>query len=306
MRFLIVLGLSLGLSALIAGARPAIADTKLPKAPDTIVLTGTITGKDHQTYKEVPFQVPAGIGRITVSFRYGGRDLKTTIDLGLYDPHGFRGWSGGNKSTFTIAKTDATPSYLPGPLPKGTWKLLLGIPNIRANVTAEYEARITLSTSAGDLASLDDQPIRPDAGWYRGDFHAHTGHSDGVCTSLGAKRVPCPVFLTLEAAQAAGLDFIAISDHNTVSTFNSLRELQPYFDTLLVLPAREITTFFGHINAFGFTSPVDFQLGSSRLPNLGALQDQVAANHGLMSINHPALPSGEACMGCGWTVKQAD
>ena len=67
MRFLIVLGLSLGLSALIAGASPAIADTKLPKASDTIILTGTITGKDHQTYKEVPFQVPAGIGRIAAA-----------------------------------------------------------------------------------------------------------------------------------------------------------------------------------------------------------------------------------------------
>ncbi len=29
---------------------------------------------------------------------------------------GFRGWSGGNKRTFTLSASDATPSYLPGPI----------------------------------------------------------------------------------------------------------------------------------------------------------------------------------------------
>jgi hypothetical protein len=131
----------------------------------------------------------------------------------------------------------------------------------------------------------------------------HTAHSDGSCASRLGRRVPCPVFKTLEAAEARGLDFIAVTDHNTISQFDDLRELAPYFDDLLLIPGREITTFEGHANVFGPTTFIDFQLGSGRLPDVRALEREVEAKGGLLSINHPGLPSGEACMGCGWTAR---
>ncbi|MEI6283087.1 MAG: hypothetical protein WCP82_10310 [Alphaproteobacteria bacterium] len=90
------------------------------RVPDQ-VLTGTLTGADHETYREVAFEVPAGTKRLTVDFAYTGREDKTTVDLGLRDPQRFRGWSGGNKSQFTVSASDSTPSYLSGPLPAGTW-----------------------------------------------------------------------------------------------------------------------------------------------------------------------------------------
>jgi hypothetical protein len=74
----------------------------------------------------------------------------------------------------------------------------------------------------------------------------------------------------------------------------------------LLIPGREITTFQGHANVFGPTGPIDFQLGSPRAPTLAAVQEAVEKAQGLLSINHPALPSGEACMGCGWSVKDTD
>ena len=265
------------------------------QAPD-LTLTGTLTGADHQTYREVPFKVPAGVTRITVEFDYSGREQKATIDLGLRDPQRFRGWSGGNKAGFTVSEAEATPSYLAGPLPAGTWKLVLGAPNIRKGSTAAYRAQIWFSQAA-NLSQATGGP-----GWYRGDLHLHTGHSDGTCLShLGAK-VPCPVFKTLEAASARGLDFVSVTDHNATSQNGPLRELAAYFDDLVLIPGREITTFQGHANVFGPTGPIDFQLGSPRAPRLAKILDQVAAAGGLISINHPALPSGEACMGCGWSV----
>jgi hypothetical protein len=131
----------------------------------------------------------------------------------------------------------------------------------------------------------------------------HTEHSDGSCPSRTGKRTPCPLFRTLEDAVGRGLDFVAVSDHNTSSHFQDLAELQGYYDDLLLIPAREITTFHGHANVFGVTAPLDFQLGSPRAPTLDAILTQVERSHGLISLNHPALPSGEACMGCGWTAK---
>jgi predicted metal-dependent phosphoesterase TrpH len=272
--------------------------------PD-VILKGTLSGADNHSYRLVPFTVPAGTTRITVDFDYTTRDQRTTIDLGMLGPDGFhradgfRGWSGGNKRTFTIAASDATPSYLPGPLEAGQWSLLLGIPNIRADTRAEFTATVHFDFIAAPV-------LKAEAGWYRGDLHMHTAHSDGSCVSrLQKQRVPCPLFLTAQAASARGLDFIAITDHNTISHAEPVRELQPYFDDLLLIAGREITTFQGHANLFGSVASLDFRVGSTDVPDWSALLAHIERTKGVLSINHPVRPSGEQCMGCGWTPSVA-
>ena len=72
-----------------------------------------------------------------------------------------------------------------------------------------------------------DQVSKPSPGWYRGDFHAPTRHSDGALT-------PCEL---LDAARHAGLNFFAITDHNTIDAV-------PHFgnpDDILVIPGMEVT-----------------------------------------------------------------
>jgi hypothetical protein len=113
--------------------------------------------------------------------------------------------------------------------------------------------------------------------------------------------VPCPVYFAADAAARRGLDFIAITDHNATSQYDAMRELQPYFDKVLLIPGREITTFQGHINFLGTTSFVDFRLGSKQVPDVNTLLRSADNAGGITSINHPADPSGEICMGCGWT-----
>lgn len=281
-------------------AAPAWADVGKPD----LILTGQVLGADHQTYKPVTFDVPDGVVRLTVEVDYA-RDQKTVVDLGLLDPVRFRGWSGGNKKRFTISAEDATPSYLPGPLPAGRWTLLLGVPNARPSSSAAYEVRITFERRP-TATNFAPAPLKTAPGWYRGDLHMHTAHSDGACLAQSGARAPCPVYRTVEAAAARGLDFIAITDHNTTSHYEAMAELQPAFDHLLLIPGREVTTFQGHANVFGPTAFIDFRLGDPSVPDIKALQGAVAAAGGLFSINHPSSPSGEQCMGCGWTVPNTD
>lgn len=277
-----------------------------------LVLQGRIAGSENQTYRELPFQVPAGTARIEVEFDYDRSD-KTTIDLGLIGPgdflghDGFRGWSGGNKRSFTVAASDATASYSPGALAAGEWKLLLGIPNIRAGRSAAYTARIRLTpAAAADGAPQENRaPLRNEPGWYRGDLHMHSAHSDGNCASQSGARAPCPLFLSAQAAVAAGLDFVAVTEHNTVSHLPALRELQPHFDRLLLIPGMEITTFQGHANVLGVRAPVDFRVGSAAVPDWNAVLAQLRRRGLPVSINHPIRPSDERCMGCGWTPHPA-
>lgn len=266
-----------------------------------VVLHGEVRPSQNQTYFEVPFVVPVGTHRITVTFHNFGKDRRTVLDLGIADPFRFRGASGGNKDHFTLSDTDATSSYLPGTIPPGRWKLLIAVPNISPGVTSRYRAEIWFN-SALDDSSFTEQPLNGQPGWYRGDLHMHDAHSDGSCPSQTGKPVPCPLFLTVEAAVRRGLDFIAITDHNATSQYDDERELQPYFDNLLLIPGRELTTFHGHANEFGTTRFIDYRVGTEQVPDVDTMFRQARSLGAIVSINHPQAPSGESCMGCGWTA----
>jgi hypothetical protein len=103
---------------------------ELSSAPE-LVLVGKITGAQNNTYIEIPFEVPAGVHRVSVDFSYTGKDHKIALNLGVTGPERFRDNSWGNKSQFTLNKTDAPLSCLPGAIPKGRWKPLVSVPNIR-------------------------------------------------------------------------------------------------------------------------------------------------------------------------------
>jgi hypothetical protein len=161
----------------------------------------------------------------------------------------------------------------------------------------------------GDLplvSTFSPEPLRRDAGWFRGDFHMHDGHSDGFCSSQSGQRVPCPLYKTVQAAVTRRLDFIAITDHNTTSHFNVMHELQPFHDELLLIPGREITTPPGHANVFGTTEFIDYRLGGEDQRNINDVLHDAAALHGVITINHPSRVTSESCRGCGWTAENTD
>jgi hypothetical protein len=276
-----------------------LVNAQSPSTGPDLVLDGTVKGSQHETYFEIPFEVPAGVHRISVDFRYTGKEERTVLNLGVADPDRFRGNSGGNKSHFTISESDATPSYLPGAIPKGKWKLLISVPNIRPQVVAAYHAEIRFNASAEE-SGFAQAPLAEGTRWYRGDLHMHTAHSDGSCLSQNGKKVPCPLFMTVQTATLRGLDFIAITDHNTDSQYDSMRELQPYFDKLLLIPGREMTTFWGHFNVFGVTQYMDYRVAAHDGLDVNAVVRDAIAKGGIAAVNHAESPTGEQCMGCGW------
>lgn len=299
-----------GILALIGLATPALARdagggdaSRMPAgaAAPWRVMKGELTRAQYQHYNEVPFDLPAGVTRVTIRLTYGGREQRSVVDLGLRDPQRFRGWSGGTRDHMTLSTEDATPGYLPGPLPAGRWAVILGVPNIREGARAPYEVQVFIERQP-TVTEFADAPIDARPGWYRGDLHMHSGESDGKCRAQSGAVIPCPVYRTVEAAAARRLDFIALSDHNTTAHFNALRELQEGFDRMLLVPAREVTTFWGHSNVFGPTAFVDFRMTS---PTWGQARKWIDAVHdagGAVSVSHPGAPSGEICMGCGWRV----
>src|ERR1700733_14667828 len=188
------------LLSLFLGRASTTAQPSDPAATPNLVLRGEVRGAQNQTYIKVPFRVPAGVQRVTLTFAYTGKDQHTALDLGLLDPVELRCWSGGNKSVLTVGVSDATPSCLPGLIPAGEWSVLIGVPNIRPSVTSHYTAQVffTRTGVVADEPSVLRAPLRNGPGWYRGDLHMHTANSDGQCPSQTGTIVPCPVYFTVD------------------------------------------------------------------------------------------------------------
>lgn len=243
------------------------------------VVRGRWTPADRATsiYQYVPFEVPAGAAAVSVRLRYDRR--RAVIDLGLFDPERFRGWSGSNKEGFVVNRERATPSYLPGPLPAGEWQVLLGLHRV-ADDGVDFELEIDLGAAEPEpQPSLPPRPERPPRRelpsaearrWLAGDLHTHTVHSDGILT---VAELAC-------LARSRGLDFLAVTDHNTISHHLDLAAAAAHAGMLLV-PGCELTTDRGHANCLGVERWVDFRLGADDW------LAGVEAAGGLLSINHP-------------------
>ena len=264
-----------------------------------IVLEGIATTEETLTYKHLPFDVPPGIGRIDVAYKYDSAISSdptatsgNTVDIGIFDSRGiefmtsgFRGWSGSARSEFYIAHDEATPGYMPGPIQPGTWHICLGLYKV-APEGCHYRVSIDLTpqetereVSFPTLLSMRDRPNQRrepsfvlQSNWYRGDIHCHSYHSDGDSDPLDIVR----------QAEALRLDFLAITDHNVVTQQARLNEI----DTdLILIPGYEVTTYFGHWNIWGDGEWVDFRITSADQMQ-GAI-DSARQRGFLVSCNHP-------------------
>ncbi|MFN7108187.1 MAG: CehA/McbA family metallohydrolase [Brevundimonas sp.] len=274
--------------------------------PSDIVIDGVLDGSAGATVFDIPFEVPAGVRSVRVRFVFD-RQAGASVWLGLYDPNRFRGWGGGVKRDFTVATDFATPSFNPGRIPPGRWRIAVTVPQIRPDAQVTYRVRIDLGQETNASAdAFSAVPLAATPGWYRGDLHTHTGHSDAACRSLAGRSTPCPLFLTLQQAAGRRLDFISVTDHNVTSHFAPMGELAAYFDTLVLLPGREITTTLGHANLIGSMDPLETDLGRPGAETANRLLAAAHATGGFLSLNHPALASGPDCVGCGWTAADTD
>ena len=95
---------------------------------DSIRHAGRWTLEDRfaSPWHYLPVEVPPGTGALRVELEYERAD-GTVLDLGCFGPGGFRGWSGGARESFVIARDAATPGYLPGELEAGTWQVAIGV-----------------------------------------------------------------------------------------------------------------------------------------------------------------------------------
>jgi hypothetical protein len=244
----------------------------------------TITDRIASAWHYLPVEVPAGSCGLRVELEYDRS--AAVLDLGCTGPAAFRGWSGGARRSFVITADAATPGYLAGELEPGTWQVIIGIHQLPPQ-GVEYRLRAEVNGTAGrlrpepvpaappPLPSGERPPARmlpasPGRRWLAGDLHTHTVHSDGAQTVAELSRY----------AAGLGLDFIAVTDHNTVSHHRELPAAAARYGITL-LPGQEVTTSGGHAGALGEVGWIDFRLPAD------SWLEQTRRHDGLLSVNHP-------------------
>jgi hypothetical protein len=257
-------------------------------------LKGTLTADNSHHYLSHRFTVPDGATRLDIDFQYAPKrvgNFGNLLTLSLFDPNGERGTGhrGQPNQHITVSIGEATPGYIPGALPAGTWDIMINGNLINPGAPVEYQFDITtwfdpqLPAQTWTRGTTQSRG----AGWYRGDLHGHTIHSDGSWDVSGL----------LDFARQHRLDFVTLTDHNTIAGLEQMDSLAS--NDLLTMGGFELTTFYGHALALGIRRCIDWRvhLGTRTMTDIRA---EVEADGGLFIIAHPACPGDPGCTGCHW------
>lgn len=250
----------------------------------------------------LPFEVPKGVTRITIHRDYDhGPDAKrkNTVDFGLFDQSGtekgFRGWQGGSPGDFVITgdAVSCSPHAIPGPLPSGRWYIaqyyLVSAP---AGLNYKYTVTFDFDGSAPPRSIPSPPPYNPGVlrtgpGWFAGNLHAHSLHSDGGRTFSEM----------IGRCATNGFDFVASTEHNTTTAHYRFPEAAREHPDVLLLYGDEFTSPGGHANIIGQTPGhwFDFRMdpGDRRLPGVIKEAHKEGA---ILTVNHPYAE----CMSCTW------
>jgi len=225
----------------------------------------TLVPSQQHIWLEAPFDVPPDTDHIQVRCSVDGYTFAgEVVDLGIRDAERVRGWSGGARDSFSVGRVHATPGYLAGELRPGSWAVLVASNRLP-------QQAITVRLTIGCVVAVPR--------WFAGDLHTHTVHSDGTYELAEA----------LSLASDAGLDFVALTDHNTTSQ-NQAAGAHP---SLTIIPGLELTTYRGHANVLGAADPLpDFRVRDER--ELRARLATARSAGARIVLNHPHDP------GCGW------
>lgn len=273
------------------------------QAPVQLQFSGSLTRADSKSYHPHTFEVPAGITNIHVDFHFAplyatGRIHRNQINLSVNDPDGIRGvWNVVRPEGLDINAVASSPGLGSWPIQPGTWTVFVDSHRILPPDTVTYELTVTLSreplTVTAPQFDGSQRVAKAKPGWYRGDLHAHTIHSDG--------RWDIPEFTAY--MRGLGLDFVTLSDHNTITGLDQHRSQTE--DSFLAMGGMELSTFNGHMLALGDSYWYEWRLNIEPGMDITRIMQNVIDQDALLIIAHPMAPDEPFCSGCHWQFDDA-
>lgn len=257
----------------------------------------TVTAAD--THRHIPhaFEVPEGTTEIHMELSYAprfsaGQQFHNQMSLSVADPAGPRGvYYLMRDYGINISAARTTPGFNAGPVRPGRWLIEVDTYRLLPPDPITYTIDVTLSD-----APVTETPRRFDTpslkrrgpGWYKGDLHAHSLHSDA------SWDVPDLV----NYARSRGHDFQSLTDHNTVSGLPEHESLAT--DELMTMGGLELTTYYGHAVVLGTRRWHEWRLDTDKHYTMPELAKMVIDSGALFVTAHPMNPGDPECSGCHW------
>jgi len=240
---------------------------------DPIIIKLKIEKDSERQYIPVPFELPEGLERIDVRYRYPRADLaerdgftlrtnSCVIDLALEAPGGdFVGASGSDRDHVWVSPLGSSPGFARREIMPGVWRAIAGAYHVpEEGVEVEYEIALT----------------RKERRLFRGDTHLHTNASDGAADIRG----------TLALARQQKLDFFFVTDHNNFLEENAV----PPVDDVTVMPGTEWTHYNGHAGFLGARRAFDSPYYTADFSETEKLFLEAKQNGAMVVLNHPFCP----------------
>jgi hypothetical protein len=241
-----------------------------------------------------PREMQAGL-RDTLRERLLGRGVNNLLNVVLIDPSGkWRGrWdrNPAGSGALVLSEHGASDGFLAGSIMPGRWTAAVEIHCVLGDPVTY---RLSVDAGAAPLAR-ERIAGRPSRGmrlrhrwgaagerWRIGELHSHSVHSDGAHE----------VEELLGRADALGIDFLALTDHNATS---GLLEVED--PPLTVLAGCELTTFYGHHPVYGIETPPPWHDGGTKA-DFGHLFNGIRRSGGVVSVAHPFKIGDPICTGC--------
>ena len=255
---------------------------------------GVLGIEDMSRHIPHTFAVPEGVRTLRAEFQHtphhpGVGPLPHQVSISVYGPGGARGTRHNNADQSPIiSERWASPGYTPGPIEAGGWTIEIDTPRILPPGQVGYTLKVWFedTPTEGPVPGTPASVAARGPGWYVGDLHGHSHHSDGKW----------PVIDFIAHARDRALDFVTLTDHNTVSGVPEAKALAG--DDLLVMGGVEITTFNGHCLALGTDRWVDWRIKEGQ--TMAQRAQDIEAQDMTYVIAHPMSHGHPWCTGCHW------
>ena len=288
---------------------------------------------DHQSHIVYRFHVPQGSRLLKILFKYNPlletnkvsmrrsldkeglyedsefdqEGFRNLLTLSVNDPKVFRGAHHyfNTQQEIIISNSQASLGFVPGPIEPGMWEVVLSnhgifsdkvdghiqvaVEGVFSQVQQSCPFGVTL---AQPHLSLKDRTrdIFVALQDYSIELHSHTTHSDA---SQSTREL-------LEAASEQELDWLAITDHNTISAVYEAKEIVEDRNGLSVnvLAGIEYTTFYGHFLVHGPLDKIQKNWTGVTLDNVDDYFAELKAQGVNITIAHPYDTGNPYCTGC--------
>ncbi len=245
-------------------------------------MMGHIDGPRLSGYDTYAVELSEGVVELRALLTYTDGMLFLT----LFGPDGYRGTvmepdARGRVTLDALCGAEsASPGMIAGAIEPGTWRIVIDhgpdLERIDYRLLVLYrKAQSSMSAApSSQLAVPDAHVLNKQAGWYQGELHAHSRESDG-------KQPPA---IVARAAEAAGLDFISLTDHFAMSGWHHMRS--SLTGRTLLIRGCEITSRLGHANMHGIRKPINPCVDDEGW-TMNDAADEIHSQGGIIGVNHP-------------------